>query len=307
MKWTLGIFCIFFISCKNEGKHSTYQSTPEYIQVKLNPEMNKKYTYTIDNESEMVQEVNEQKFDNSSQLDIDVSYIFSKDTSGRMQLKMTYEKFKLLIKALDQEKELDASTASGSYLPSDKMFAAFEKATISAAIDSNGNVSNISGTDIIRTRMEEFAGNDLEARSLLNGSIKQYVGEQFFKQSMESCLRPFTSRRLKIGDTVMVTTPVGGELNISASVVYKLVSIKGEFADIAVSADVEIKDQILVVDNTSVQATISGKQKGGLKINVKSGMLEESETILDMKGTMQIMGREVPFKMKTRNSVSRIT
>lgn len=305
MKWITGLLSLFLICCGSENRNTSGHNDPEYFQVRLNPEPGKKYTYTIENSSEMVQEVNGQEIENSTKLEIQTVYNFLRDTSQKLRLNMSYEKFKLSVKALDQEKELDAATASLSFIPSDKMFAAFDKATVSAVVDSVGNVAEVYGTDVIRSKMTAYAGNNEEALEMLNGSLKQYVGEQFFRESVENCLKAFTTRKLKTGDTVVVTIPMGGEFNISAAVVYKLVSVKKGIAEISINADVEMKDQQLVVENTTVRATLSGKQSGSLKINTSTGMVEKTETNTNMSGTMQVMGREVPFRMKTGNIIER--
>jgi len=304
MKWICFFLVAGTVACKSGNKEAEIKA-PEHVQFRLLPELNKKYSYSLVNESEMKQEVNDRKFENITKLEIDADYTFSKDTAAGMRLTMSYQKFKLYIKAMDEEKKLDASTAAESFAPSDKMFAAFNNAAVTATVDSVGNASGFSGLDVIKTKMTAYAGTDEEALQMLNGSIRQYVSDQFFKQSIENSLKAFTTRKLKIGDTVMVSTPVGEGLNISASVVYKLVSIKNDIATVTVNADVSLKDQILNIENTPVNANIDGSQKGEIKINFQSGLLENSETILSLHGTMQMIGADVPFKMKTRNVIKR--
>ena len=49
---------------------------------------------------------------------------------------------------------------------------------------------------------------------------------------------------------------------------------------------------------------MKGKQTGTIEIETGSGMLIASETELSLKGTMQVTGNELPFKMKMLNTVS---
>lgn len=300
MRWILALLFVF--GCRSKDDTAS-RHAPEFFRFRLSPGLNTEYRYAFTSETEMEQEVNNQNFDNTNKLEIQTVYSFSKDTNSTYKLRMVYEKFRVSIKAMDQEKDLDASTAGSSLLASDKMFAAFNNAIIIAAVDSLGNTTNFSGIEAIKGQMNEYAGDDAEARQMLNGSIKQYITEQFFKQSIETSLKALTTKTIKPGDTIMATTPVGGELNISASVIYKLVSIKQGVANITVDANVDLKDQLLAIENTTVRASLKGKQEGEIKINVQTGLLQQSDITLNMKGTMQIMGTEVPFKMKTKNSV----
>lgn len=101
----------------------------------------------------------------------------------------------------------------------------------------------------------------------------------------------------------MVSTPVGGELNITVSAIFKLESIKNSIANISTTATIDIKDQPITIEKTNLTANITGKQTGVVKINIYSGLLEESKSELNLKGAMQVVGREIPFKMKAKNTV----
>lgn len=253
MRWILAL--LFLLGCRSKDDNSSGH-TPEFFRFRLSPGLNTEYRYVFTSETEMEQEVNDQNFDNSNKLEMQTVYSFSDDTNNTYQLRMTYEKFRVSIKAMDKEKDLDASTAGSSLLASDKMFAAFNNAIIVASVDSLGNATNFSGIEAIKSKMTEYAGDDAEARQMLNGSIKQYITEQFFKQSIETSVKALTTKTSKPGDTIMVITPVGGELNVSASVIYKLVSIKQGVANITVDANVDLKDQPLAIENTTVRASL---------------------------------------------------
>lgn len=297
----IGLVGIVFISCK--GKDQPASKTPEFIQFRLKPDIGKVYSYQLLNESEMEQEVNDETYDNNSKLEMDVDYTFSKDTASLLKLTMQYKKFKLSMKVMGQEKELDASTAASSFEQSDKMFAAFHNAEVIATVDSFGTASSFSGVEAIKNKMNEYAGSDEEARQMLNGSIRQYVSDAFFKQSIEASFKAFTDRKLRIGDTIMVSTPVGGELNITVSAIYKLESVKNSIANISTTANIDIKDQPITIESTNLTANIAGKQTCIVKINIYSGLLEESKSELNLKGVMQTMGTKIPFKMKAKNLV----
>lgn len=303
MKWFVLFLAVILVSCSsNDKKISSDTDIP--IVFRFNPETGRDYTYTTINESTSEQTVDEKDIDNETKLEIGITYKFEKDSLPGYQLTMQYNTFKLYAKALEQEKELDAATAANSFDPSDKMFAAFHNARLQAHMDTTGTVSNLSGIDEIREKMKTLAGNNFNAMQMLNGSIKEYISEAFFRQSVEGVFKTLSNRKLLVGDTIQSVSTVGGELNINANAIYKLVSVKNNTATIKLDADIDIKDQPLTIENTKVTAAIKGKQSGETKVNVLTGMTEFSETETNLKGTMQLLGREVPFKMKTRNRVN---
>lgn len=304
MKWIFIFLIAGFAACKSRNNTKTEAKTPDYFQFRLNPELGKKYTYSIINKSEIEQEINDQDVDNSNILELGTEYVFDRDTMPGYMLTIRYNKFRLSIKAMDEEKVLDAADATTSALPVDKMFAAFDNAVITAHTDTTGAVTGINGVEKIKEKMTGLAGSDEEARQMLDGSLKQYLNEQFFKQMVEGNLKTFSERRMKVGDTISVSTPVGGELNVTASVIYKLVSIKNGVAKIISDALIDISEKSLIIDNTDIVASMKGKQTGTIEIETGSGMLIASETELSLKGTMQVTGNELPFKMKMLNTVS---
>jgi hypothetical protein len=297
----LGVLLI--IGCKSKDKEQQPRKPdPTFVEFKFNPAVDKQYVYSFDNTSEMIQEVDEKKYENSTRLNIETGYNFSKDTNGTA-LQMQYKKFKLYAKIGEQEKDLNAATAGTALFPADKMFSAFDKATITINIDSAGKAKNIMGLETIKSKMAEIAGNDEDAKQMLEGSIKQYVSEQSFKQLFESSVNSFSSRKIKVGDTLMTNSSLGGEFNINTSIIYKLEAIKNGIATFSAKADIDVADQPLVIENVNVNTAMKGEQAGSYKIDIETGMLVDSETKLSLKGTMNIMGKEVPFKMKTSSKV----
>ena len=81
-------------------------------------------------------------------------------------------------------------------------------------------------------------------------------------------------------------------------------SIKNGIAKIVSNAKIDINEQPLTIDNTDIIASMKGKQSGTIEIETGSGMLLESESELNLNGIMQVTGSELPFKMKTLNTVS---
>src|SRR5258705_1386458 len=150
INWFCCLVLFNLFACKSGDKKNVSVKSPDFLQFRLSPEFNKIYRYQMLNESEMTEEVNEEKIENNSTLEINIDYSFSKDSLGDFLVKMLYNKFKLSFKLMDAEKELDASKASSSIDPSEKMFAAFDQATLNAIVDTVGNIKTISGFQTIR-------------------------------------------------------------------------------------------------------------------------------------------------------------
>jgi hypothetical protein len=301
---------IFILSCNQQDKSLNPSSTyngPELkeISFKLNPGLNNPYAYNISSTTEIEQVVNEEKIKSNNVLHITEEYLFTNDSAGNIIANSKFKEFKLSIKTQDIEKELDASKALNSSDPSEKMFNAFNGAAISLILDTLGNVKSVIGTKELTDKMYKLAGGDANALQMLNTSIKQYAGDDFFKQIAEQNFKLFTGRILKIGDTVMQITPINAGLVFNCSTFYKLISLKNGIGEIEISSDINIEEQQMKVENTNVTATIKGKQKGEMQIDVVTGLIIKSSSELKLKGMLEIMGREVPIKFLLSNRVER--
>jgi hypothetical protein len=307
MKYKISIFLsvIAFVSCKEQNRHfgNSESVKNEIITFKLNPPVNKIYKYLTVTETEMEQEVNDEKMKNSNKLEMAMTYSFQKDSLGNLIAYTKYNQFKLSIKAQDLEKELDASNAATSIDPTEKMFGAFQNAEVKFVIDTLGNVKSVSGTKTISDKMYQLANGNTEALQMLNGSIKQYVGDAFFKQVAEQNFKLFSNRQLKPGDTIMISTPINAGFNFTTTTIYKLATIENNIATIEADADVDMKEQDIIVEGTNVTATIKGKQAGDIKIDVTTGLIQQSKSELKLKGIISVKGNEVPIKLIMTNKI----
>lgn len=296
---------IFLYSCTNLDRQSNNKSSTKNKQItfKLNPELAKIYRYSVVTETEMEQEVNEEKMKNSNILETGIDYSFKKDFNANYVTTATFTKFKLAIKAGEEEKELDASRASAAIDPTENIFGAFKDAQIRFVLDSLGNVKSVSGTKAISDKMYQLANGNAEALQMVNGSIKQYVGDTFFKQVAEQNFKIFTNKQIRTGDTVMVTTPINVGLNFTITTIYRLKSVEKGIANIEGSAEFELKDQEIMVEGTEVNANLSGAQSGDLRINIATGLIQESRTRLQLKGEIKVKGNEVPIKLVMNNRI----
>lgn len=303
MKLTLLAFLCLVISCKNE-KSSNANSAG--VKLKFSPEFGKVYKYDVISESEMVQEVSEKKIENKTKIELGLSYKFGKDSLPGFLSNIEYNKFKIFIKTPELEKELDASTAETSYEPSEKLFSAFDKASLEANIDSVGNVNTVYGLDKIISKMRDMAGQDESANQMLNGSVTQFVNDKYFKQVFENCLKVFSDKILKVGDTISISSPVVGDFGFNALSYYRVLDITDRQVVFDLKSDFELENQQIKIEGSIVTANIEGEQKGKLVINTTTGMISESKVKWNIKGVIFFMGQEVPISIKTINTVSLI-
>ena len=81
---------------------------------------------------------------------------------------------------------------------------------------------------------------------------------------------------------------------------YKLKAINSEIALIQSSAKISNDNSPMNFQGlNNVTASIEGEQEAEYEMEAKTGMLISCNIITNVSGTVQVMGREVPIKIKT--------
>jgi hypothetical protein len=304
-----------FFSCKNE-KHFSVKSleTPaapfingkdSSVLLSFHPADNTSIDYGIHIESDMKEEVNDEKMESQSDIDLGIRYKIKKDTGNNYLLSLVYDQFKLKAKSDKVDKDIDASTAFTSEDMENRLFAVFNHAAIAASLSSKGNITILEGLQKMETELSSIDRNDLQAAALTAAFNKNFLNDNFFKGNIAQCFRMYPSRYLKVGSQWQNEDTLGTDIQLPVKATYELESIDDDgTASIIVSAQIETEDQQLTIQGYKVTASLDVTEDGKLKVDIASGLLLSSNNTLKLKGTIGIMGKDVPVKYKVITSVT---
>lgn len=303
--------CAFLISCNsnetgtfannssaNFGKESGYTAH-------LSPELSKEYQYEIVNETNTEQEVNGDNISNESRTNLVLSYLFTKDSSGSLNIRMGYEKFILHVRAMGQEKDIDAENAENSFEPVIKIFGAFKDATIGYVADSSGKVKAISGLKELSEDMYKYAGGDPDAIQLLKTSISRYTESKNMQAQFENIFKTLPDTVLSKGYTWVVMEPVASDIDARIGTKYTVKSISGNKIIIRIDSDIDLMNQKISLNGTQVTANLKGGRSGEMQIEMGTGLLLFSDSILKLSGDLIVLGKIIPFKLRIKSKTSK--
>jgi len=85
-------------------------------------------------------------------------------------------------------------------------------------------------------------------------------------------------------------------MKVNVENTYVLKSIEGNKATIAMTSAMNLPKS----DNDTVAAMVqmTGKQEGTIDIDISSGQIISGKTTQDIKGTMTVMGQQMPMNIK---------
>ena len=301
--FTLLLFTIACTPGSRQDNINASDESPKTIKLQLNPQIGKKYKYLVTSETESSQEIGGEEIKNNSNVEMNVEYLFQRDSMKNLLVDLTYTKFSLHVKMGEIEKELNAATAATSFDPSEKMFAAFNNANLYAVVDTLGNVLSLRGIDVIKGKMRQLAAGNANATDMLNSTMQQYLGEEFFRQTIEKSFKMLSDKPLSAGDTISQTNTLNAGFPITVQTIYKVDAIKNNMAEIVSDAAINMKEQQMTVEGSDVLATLKGDQTGKIEMDAVTGILKSSDSDFKLKGNLQVAGNNVPVKIRVRNKV----
>jgi hypothetical protein len=293
-----------FISCNYVDNKSTPNSFQE-ISLKLNLPQNGRYHYELSSQNSFSQELKGENTTNQSVMEAGYDYIVNKNTENSFQLLMKYTKFKFVIKNPEGDIEFDAAKASSLVDPSQRIFAAFDKAQFMISVDTLGNVQSLTGYEQIKERMNQLASSSPQALQVVNSTFKQYVNEGFFKQQVEQNFKMFPGKKLKVGDNWKTNISINGGLKLNLENTYTLKTVKDGIAEISSIAYINMTEQPLNVGGYPVIASVKGKQTGKIKIEIATGLPLASESKTNISGKIELKGMQIPVKLETKSIIKR--
>ncbi len=298
-------FPVMVSACKESTnlknvKGTSAQST---YSLRLEPEVGLRYNYDILSESKTTYEIGGEEKESGNSIKMNVSYETSKDSSNNLLFHITYNRFKAKIETENQERNLDASNTLVEAPPAEKMFAAFKGAQLKAVISPKGDVKSLTGLSELFKHMEQIAGDDEEALSMLKNSVQKNMGPEYFQNIIESMFKLFPDSALNIGQSWELENTVNNEFKSSVKSVFTLRKISDGIAFLDVKGVVVSNDEKVAVQGVNALVNLEGTQEGEVQIEEKTGMLLQSNLKLKAKGAIDVTARKIPFTFQTKNEV----
>jgi len=259
-----------------------------------------KYLYTISNESETELEANGKTVNNERKSDVSITSSIQKDSTGNFILHMHYDKIHLYAKTGDKEIEQDADNAATSMDPTERMLGILKEANISATVSPSGKVLNINGYKELGEKILAGVSTDEYSRNIAQSQWEKVVGDGMVKKSLEQMFNLLPGSAKQVGDTWQQNTKQKGEIDLNVTSTFKLQDIEDGIASIESEGEMTSDKGTANIMGYLVATDLHGNQEGEYKVETNTGMVLENTTTSKLKGTFQMMGKEIPVTMKTK-------
>jgi hypothetical protein len=305
---TFFFFCILIVSCKiqpdSDRDYDKFDPDKTY-KLQLNPATGSAYYYDITNESETKLEVDDKRVNNETKTTVGVNYTISRDSAGDFLFNTVYNKVHFYTKSGDIETDMDADNAAFSMNPAEKMLGILKDANIVATVSPSGEIKNVSGYKEMGDKiMAGFAANDINSKNIVQDQWEKLIGDGLIKKNMDQLFKIFPDSAVHLRDTWKLNSRQDGEIGLNVKTTYTLKAINSEIAIIGAKGKITSDNNATnEMGYGGVTTNLTGEQLGEFEMEAKTGMLIRCNIKINVEGTIEVMGREIPVIIKASNKI----
>lgn len=296
---------IAIISCKSEKKQHGPNDKKYHLGLQLANIDTIKYYYTISNNTQTTLEIDGRKIENSNTTVLGLLYTMVKDSLGNTALTIVYDSIHVYGNMNHVEKEMDATNASTSIDPIEKMLGKIKGSKLFVTMTPKGKILSVKGYDDIKANiLQGLTFKDSYTQNALQQQLSKLIGEGFVKSNLEQTVNLLPDSTVYVGDTWQNTSTQSGEISMKLLNTFTLEGIEDDFVKVSVISkilsDSSITSKVMGYDITP---NLKGQQKAYLKINKATGMVVNSNINTTIEGNIQAMGREIPMSITTKKTL----
>jgi len=293
--FVLGLLSVF--SCKN-NKHNTQVSTDKKFRILLHFSPGAKYYYTIRTETETSVLLNNKKLETSNQSEMGLVYEVMNTKSDSIFVKITYDQLHINVKNKNGEQDLNTSNAAQSLNPLEKALGAIKGASMNMVLSTQGDVLHITGAKEIADKLlTGLNTQDAYVKEMMQQQIGKLIGDDFIKNNLAHEFKLFPDTAVYVGDSWSRKNVESGIMQFDAPTTYRFTAVKGNTAEVETESEISNNNTTIVMGIQTV-AKMEGKQGGYFETDTQTGLLMNGKSQASLEGTMQVMGRDVPVKIK---------
>ena len=248
--------------------------------LKFNLEKDKQYDY------EIIWDMDQKVMDKDSKINLLAGYSFEvTDEKDRIKtLRGVYKNFKLYMKIMDMEIDIDTDKPVSNMSEDDQMglmkkiFTGIKGKAFTMMVDEEGNVLSVSGFDEIIKSMIDSSGVNEDMKLQMKVSLRDQFNEQELKNQFAQVFMIFPNKSVKVGDSWQKDYRMGGKMPANFSTTYTVKKME---------ADQVTLDAKTIIAPAGGEMEVTGKQAGTLLVDSRNGLVINAEFSQNMETKTQ--------------------
>jgi len=248
--------------------------------LKFNLEKDKQYDY------EIIWDMDQKVMDKDSKINLLAGYSFevTYEKDRIKTLRGVYKNFKLYMKIMDMEIDIDTDKPVSNMSEDDQMglmkkiFTGIKGKAFTMMVDEEGNVLSVSGFDEIIKSMIDSSGVNEDMKLQMKVSLRDQFNEQELKNQFAQVFMIFPNKSVKVGDSWQKDYRMGGKMPANFSTTYTVKKME---------ADQVTLDAKTIIAPAGGEMEVTGKQAGTLLVDSRNGLVINAEFSQNMETKTQ--------------------
>lgn len=230
-----------------------------------------------------------------------INYAVASDSSGNYLLKISYDNIHVYSKNGDKEIDADAQKANFSSNPTERMLGVLKNASLTAVISPKGDVKGIGGYKELSSQlMANLDTTDVNVKQIAQGQLDKIIGFQLVQKNLEQLFKIFPDSAIHVGNKWKINATQNGDFNLIVKSVFHLDDIDNDMGYVRSESEIEGDHTSLAMMGYSVVPNLKGSQTATYAVEAKTGMLINSLIESEVKGSLQLAGKEVPITINVK-------
>jgi hypothetical protein len=300
----LGIALIFVLfACGNADSQ-------DKITLEYNLKQGETYKQNMVSDIKITQKImdNEMKIDMkmSMKMDFDVKEV----QDNRYIVEMKYKEMKIVAGASGMAISFDSNTPEDIATQKDlgPMLKAIIDKPLEIIMNKQGKVESAKGFEKLKEAMLNSLDENVpdNVKQQIIGQFGSQISEESLKSMLEQNTGFFPDKPVAVNDSWVNSISVqtsGFGLNINMKSVLK--SIENNVVTLDIEGTVATPEGFeQEINGTKAKVSLTGTQKGSMKINKDTGWVISSEIVQDFSGDIEIMGMKVPLSATSTSTIA---
>jgi hypothetical protein len=260
----------------------------------------KRYDYAINSDQIVNQKVAGKESDFIQNIGTDYTFEVKEAQGADKKINVIYKRINMKSVGMGRELIIDSDKEeAGKQNP----FAGLRNASFSMILSSNGSVKSISGMDKMISEMARKMTSDTTQIKPIIVSLSKQFNAEVVRQTMESSLKIFPDKPVKIGDSWTINTKMHVTMPVESITTYTLKEVNGNVAVLAIRGTLISKGEFDSMGN-KMTSDLKGLNVGDAQVDLKTGMILNSHTRTELYGKMKSVDQDIDFDIQGINKVA---
>lgn len=272
----------------------------QQYDLKLNLKKGQRYTQSMFMDLDMTESISGQGINVSSKMQFDFKQeVKAINANGDIVMESEYSRIIMTVDAMGQKMSYDSqakdtSSSADVMKTYTKTFSKIMGKKFSVTMTPKGKVVAVKGLKEILEAMKT-GKEDATAQKLLESTLD----EKKISSNFESSYHIFPDNPVKVGDSWTQQSSVESMFPMDIKTGYTLKEVNNGVAKITASGDFTMKKDDYEANGMKMKVDFTGTYAGTYDLDVKTGISQKGIIAMPMKGTMELMGMEVPVTVST--------